>query len=113
MWRFPFIDTGCLNATYYFSDRLGEARTQSRWQDPISRHVAGRNKITLQNLFLLLMTCSGGRCPPPRPPPPALVPPPFLASASAPTLCFFHARPLPLSHPSVPSCANHESQLVI
>src|SRR5258707_2905922 len=56
MWRFPFINTGCLNATYYFSDRLGEARTQS---------VAGWNKITLQKLFLLLMICSGGGCPPP------------------------------------------------
>src|SRR5260370_6349696 len=54
MWRFPFINTGCLNATYYFSDRLGEARTQS---------VAGWNKITLQKLFLLLMICSGGACP--------------------------------------------------
>src|SRR5258708_22478309 len=101
MWRFPFIDTGCLNATYYFSDRLGEARTQSRWQDPISRHVAGRNKITLQNLFLLLMTCSGGGCPPPaRPPPP---PPPSLSiPRPPPPPLSFLSRPPPPLPPTVP-----------
>jgi hypothetical protein len=82
MWRFPFINTGCLNATYYFSDRLGEARTQS---------VAGRNKITLQKLFLLLMTCSGGACPHQARPHPAR--PTWLISAGpSPPDLSLHAR---------------------
>src|SRR6266436_3336761 len=90
MWRFPFIDTGCLNAIYYFSDRLGEARTQS---------VAGWNKITLQNLFLLLMTCSGGACPRQARPHPAC--PTWLITARSPPPAF-PSQPCPhldYSHP--------------
>ncbi len=93
MWRFPFIDTGCLNAIYYFSDRLGEARTQS---------VAGWNKITLQNLFLLLMTCSGGACPRQARPHPACPTWLITAGPSPPDLSLharlylaYHRGPLP------------------